>query len=473
MFDYPVFEVPIIGQRLLMAIDAVTHVFVSHGGAVGGSVVLALAAWWANKKNDLALYELVRKILMVFFIVTTSVGALTGIGIWIHANIITPNGIGSLIRVFFWKWFIEWIVFNIEVIMLMIWFMTWEKNAKTEADRKKSIMIGGVYAVSSWVTMLIITAILGFMLTPNFEGQPWIDPEVFPGKVDYNNALFNPTWFPGLAMRTFSAIAFGAALAILWTWLLTAFFGPNDDEAKELRGKAIRFFATIMVVAVPIGAVFGFIYLRSIPESAMQMIPTAMMTRAFADRFDLIYTIVAAIGVTVVVTTLLAFFLPKRMPYVAAVAMVLAFASFWGYEERVREFVRKPFIINNYMFANGIRLTDIPYLNRVGVLKHAVFFPEEERVLKADRSNIVDVGRSVYRIECKTCHTTHGLNSLSALTQGWTREAIHNRVSTLRSGTTLFMPDFVGTEAEKEALVEFILSLNAPGRYGLTAGGAQ
>ena len=120
MFDYPVFEVPIIGQRLLMAIDAVTHVFVSHGGAVGGSVVLALAAWWANKKNDLALYELVRKILMVFFIVTTSVGALTGIGIWIHANIITPNGIGSLIRVFFWKWFIEWIVFNIEVIMLMI-----------------------------------------------------------------------------------------------------------------------------------------------------------------------------------------------------------------------------------------------------------------------------------------------------------------------------------------------------------------
>ena len=49
MFDYPIFEMPFIGQRMLMAINAIIHVFVSHGGAVGGSVVLAAMAWWANK----------------------------------------------------------------------------------------------------------------------------------------------------------------------------------------------------------------------------------------------------------------------------------------------------------------------------------------------------------------------------------------------------------------------------------------
>lgn len=103
MFDFPIFEMPVIGQRMLMAINAIIHVFVSHGGAVGGSVVLALVAWWTNKKNDLAAYNVVYRLLMVFFIISTSVGALTGIGMWIHANIISLNAIGGLIRVFFWK----------------------------------------------------------------------------------------------------------------------------------------------------------------------------------------------------------------------------------------------------------------------------------------------------------------------------------------------------------------------------------
>lgn len=44
MFDFPIFEMPTIGLRMLMAIKTILHVFVSHGGAVGGSVVLALAA---------------------------------------------------------------------------------------------------------------------------------------------------------------------------------------------------------------------------------------------------------------------------------------------------------------------------------------------------------------------------------------------------------------------------------------------
>ena len=84
MFDYPIFEMPFIGQRMLMAINAIIHVFVSQGGAVGGSVVLAAMAWWANKKNDMAAYNLTYKVVMVFFIISASVGALTVVGLWIH-----------------------------------------------------------------------------------------------------------------------------------------------------------------------------------------------------------------------------------------------------------------------------------------------------------------------------------------------------------------------------------------------------
>lgn len=461
MFDFPIFEMPTIGLRMLMAINAIIHTFVSHGGAVGGSVVLALAAWWTNKRGDTAGYETVYRLLMVFFIITTSVGALTGIGMWIHANIISPNAIGGLIRVFFWKWFIEWIVFNFEVILLLFWFMTWRQKEATLKGRIASVRFGMWYAISSWVTMLIITAILGFMLTPNFDGQPWVDPEVYPGNVNYNNALFNPTWFPGLFFRTFSSIAFAAALAILWTWILTTF--SQNGEIRDTKERMIKFFATLMMVTVPIAAGFGYYYLLQIPEAARAMIPTAMMTRAFADKMDLMHLIISGIGATVVLTTIIAYFAPKRMPYIAATLMVSAFLLFWGYEERTREFIRKPYLIYNYMYANGIRVTDVPYLNKVGILKHAVFVDEEKKVLKEDKSNLIEVGHTIAQIECRVCHTVNGINGLKSLVAGWSEAAIRNRINNLPGGGTPYMPPFVGTEADKEALAAYLATLNKRG----------
>ena len=58
----------------------------------------------------------------------TAIGALTGIGIWVHVNIINPAAIGALLRVFFWKWFIEWIVFNVEMVLLLMLFLSWKNR---------------------------------------------------------------------------------------------------------------------------------------------------------------------------------------------------------------------------------------------------------------------------------------------------------------------------------------------------------
>lgn len=161
--------------------------------------------------------------------------------------------------------------------------------------------------------------------------------------------------------------------------------------------------------------------------------------------------------------TIIAYFAPKRMPYIAASAMVIAFLLFWGYEERVREFIRKPFIIYNYMYSNGIRPTDMPYLNKVGILHHAIFIEEKNKVLNADEGNIEAVGHSVFQIECRICHTNNGINGLKSLTQGWSQEAIRARLNNLPGGGTPYMPPFTGTEKEKDALATYIYSLNKKG----------
>ncbi|GAB1466007.1 hypothetical protein MASR2M54_15070 [Aliarcobacter cryaerophilus] len=42
------------------------------------------------------------------------------------------------------------------------------------------------------------------------------------------------------------------------------------------------------------------------------MIPTAVMTRAFEDRFDLMYLMAIGVGASIIVTTIIAYFSPKE-----------------------------------------------------------------------------------------------------------------------------------------------------------------
>ena len=45
-----------------------------------------------------------------------------------------------------------------------------------------------------------------------------------------------------------------------------------------------------------------------------------------------------------------------------------AFAFFGGYE-RMREGARKPFLIHDYMFSNGLRVDEIARINEEGLLR--------------------------------------------------------------------------------------------------------
>ncbi len=51
-------------------------------------------------------------------IIITSVGAVTGVGIWFFISVLEPRGTGAMLRIFFWPWFLEWMAFTLEVIVL-------------------------------------------------------------------------------------------------------------------------------------------------------------------------------------------------------------------------------------------------------------------------------------------------------------------------------------------------------------------
>ena len=94
--DYPIWELA-LGGGMLMAIVAIPHVIVAHF-AVGGGLLIAVTETLAVKRNDPALRELARRSSLVLILVSTVFGAISGVGIWVVAGLISPGAISALIR---------------------------------------------------------------------------------------------------------------------------------------------------------------------------------------------------------------------------------------------------------------------------------------------------------------------------------------------------------------------------------------
>jgi mono/diheme cytochrome c family protein len=76
-----------------------------------------------------------------------------------------------------------------------------------------------------------------------------------------------------------------------------------------------------------------------------------------------------------------------------------------------------------------------------------------------DPKALEQTGEEVYRVECASCHTVDGYNSIRFAVKGWSWAMIDYQLAHLNS-LKGFMPAFVGTEAERQALGAWLASLN-------------
>ena len=129
--------------------------------------------------------------------------------------------------------------------------------------------------------------------------------------------------------------------------------------------------------------------------------------------------------------------LPARLVSLAVVVVLLC--QF----ERVREFVRKPYMIPGYLYANGLRVADKPAYDRDGILAHAKYVRG------------LPPGQAVFKLECAACHQLGGANDPTARLAGVSAAGIDGFIGVLHEAHP-FMPPFMGTSAERKALAEFL-----------------
>ena len=133
-------------------------------------------------------------------------------------------------------------------------------------------------------------------------------------------------------------------------------------------------------------------------------------------------------------------------------------------------------MIRDFMFSNGILVSEIADLNQRGVLSKATWAARESD------GTPVSMGRAVYRAQCQACHTVDGYLSMRRLvaapdadTLGLILEVMHGEGEEYATGkyaerghvaTQKFdypaMPPLVGTAEEVAALKAYLLSLQAP-----------
>jgi mono/diheme cytochrome c family protein len=398
--NYPFWDVG-IGYGVMMAVIAIVHVFISHF-AIGGGLYLVVAESSARRAGDTERLRYLEKLSKFFVLVSVVFGALTGVGIWFIIGLLNPAGTEVLIHNFVWGWAIEWAFFIIEICAAIVYFYGWKR----------------IYFWSAWMSLVVINGIISFMLTPG----EWLTTG------EFWDGFLNPTYWPALVFRTGICIL----LAGLYCTLVASRYRPGDFKAGLIRYNSTWTILGLMVI-VP----SGFWYWNAIPaevtSKALEIMPTPISAMNFA---------IWMAGAVALITLIFGFLLPRRLsPVVAGLLMALGLGFFGGFEW-MRESIRKPYVVYDYMYGNAVEVS-----------KKAAY--EEGGYLSQISFRTGDDGADLFRRACRSCHTIGGYKPLRPVFDGTDPEFIAGIVQGAHAlkGN---MPPFLGTKDEARLLGEHI-----------------
>jgi len=377
--DYPIWSSG-LGNGVLMAWVAITHVIVSHF-AIGGGLVIVITETLAVKRSDWEMRELARRASLVLILVSTVFGAISGVGIWVVAGLISPGAIAALIHTYVWGWAIEWVFFVLEIVAALVYYNTWDKISKGA-----HLLVGWLYFIGAYFSLVVINGIVTFMLTPG----GWLESHAFW------DGFFNPTYWPSLVLRT------GICILMAVAFMLWSAYKASPDRRPEL----VRYLGWWFVG----GGIMSYVGYRwweaMLPDTVTALFlgdaPT-LATLADTRSFTL-WSL--TIGLVVAIVALLA--VPRFARSVTALVLMAGAFGFFGGYERLREGVRKPFLIHSHMFSNGLLVSQIDEINTKGIAAHSGWVAAGDPSPEA-------LGERIFRAECSSCHTLDGYQAIRPL----------------------------------------------------------
>ena len=438
--EYPIFDVPLAGGSLLIAGVAVFHAFLAHF-SVGSGFLMALAERRALRDGDLDLRRALRRYAFGVLLVPYVLGTVTGVGIWFTIALVSPRAVSVLIHQFVYDWAIEWVFFLVEGLAIYLYVFRWDRMAPKAHNR-----VGWIFALCSAGTLLVINGILSFMLTPG-RWRPFD-----AGPLNYK-ALLNPTYLPTSLAR----LAIALALAGVGGVVLASM---DRTIAAEARRKLVALCYKFML---PI--------LACVPLGLWTVSAMSERARTFLAGGAPVMAVMLGLGLaSMAILCLAAIVSLRRRDYAVSslggvLLCLLAFVAF-GAVEFVREGVRKPYVIEGFLYSTGVTAASaaaidprasLPKTRAAGVLSAAPWALPPG----ADLASLAPArrGEAVYRAACLKCHCLDGYNAVRPLVKGWSARTLRDLLDHMDEVKPA-MPPFPGTDAEKDALAAYLQGLN-------------
>jgi cytochrome bd-type quinol oxidase subunit 1 len=428
--NYPIWDIPGIGGSFLMAVVATVHVYVSHF-AVGGGLFLVVTEIMARRNNDLSVLEYVHRHTRFFLLVTMVLGALTGFGIWQVISVVNPAATSLLIHTFVFGWATEWVCFVVEIVSLLVYYYTFDRM-----EARSHIIVGWIYFIFAWISLVLIGGIVSFMLTP---GQ-WLETGSFW------SGFFNPSFLPSVSFRTF----FSLVLAGVYGLITSTFIRDGQLRQKMVR-YCVLWLAAPFVLLLP----SAWWYFEVVPPQAKELILGKSPELVTWTTAFMVFTPIVFLG-GIFMAVRLSQVIQRAMAFVLLVMAFLYMGSF----EMVREAGRRPYIIHGYMYSNSILKSDLSRVQQAGVLGTAKWARHKE----VSAANRAGAGNELFRMLCMPCHSVGGpLNDMRERTHGLTVPGLQTVMQEM-GGIKGWMPPFPGTAGEREILASYIMVELQPGR---------
>lgn len=440
--ELPAFQVPFVGNGIVIAITAILHVLISHGLAIGLMAMIVLSEFVAERRRSTAWRTFAAELTKFAVVVITGVGAVTGVGIWFVTSVISPRAIASLLRVFFWPWAIEWIVFIVELIILLIYLFTWESLGASRDPRlrRRHRLLGVSYLAITCVGAALITGILGFMMTPGNWPE---DPRLL-------QAFVNPSFVPQLVFRLLLSIHLGALIAACAVLL--------QRRDRDLGREAMSLFGWIAGGSFILLLPTVWWYFSRVPYDARDASIAAVLTSRLS-QMPIAFWVGNAIAVGAILVACAVLLLRARRVALVLTPLALLLAIALTAEfERIREFVRGPYLLPSYMYVNQALMTEIPWRAEHGLLDSHAWRIVRGTIPVEVLGTQVESDRAaafLFAQNCSACHTIGGVNDIVARLEGRSQGGIFVILGNTHEMVP-FMPPFAGSEDERRLTARFL-----------------
>lgn len=425
---FPLYHAGLFGDGMVIGGNAVLHVVISHGVAIGMFTVLLLLDHLAPRPLPDDWRALLHRLLRVTTVLATVAGAVTGAGIWFTTATLAPRAVASMLRVFYWPWFVEWLAFVAEVILLLVLYFRWDR-----LDRARRAWLGLAYLGVAFASAFLISGILGFMLTPG----SWSESH---GLAD---AFFNASFPPQLLAR----LALGVMLGAVGV-LLVVHLPPRSSAAPA----AERIVGRVLAIATPLLFLMLAWYLTAIPIPARERTGFSLLT-SHLSRHAWLPAAANIAAVLLLMATAVAATTGRRRAarWLLAPALVAA-VGVAAELERVREFIRGPYLMPGYMYANQTLLAERPLLERVGFSGAAAWTTHPARAGSLGHAAFV------FGSSCGCCHTIGGINDITDRLHGRSADGIAVILDHTHE-LVPFMPPLAASPDERRLLARYLFLL--------------